>query len=190
MKAQADGGFPELVTSRLRLRELAPEDTEAVFACLALPEVARWTDLEPMTDRGQARDFVDRLRGRFHAGTGQCWALEELDTGAFVGELGFNVWDPARFSTDLGYMLAPPFHGRGLATEAAAAALRWGFDEFDGFQLNRVEAMTDPENVASRRVLTKLGFRLEGVLRQHVFEKGRFVDECLYSLLRDDPRPA
>jgi ribosomal-protein-alanine N-acetyltransferase len=67
-----------------------------------------------------------------------------------------------------------------------SAVVRYGFERFERFPLNRIEAVTDPENDASRRVLLKVGFTFEGLLRQHRFEKGRFVDECCYSLLRRD----
>lgn len=178
--------FPVLHTDRLRLRELVPEDLDAVFDYVSLPDVARWTDLPPLSARSEAADLLDWMRRRFPDAEGLRWGIEERESGCLLGDVGFNTWDRESFSADIGYTLTPRAWGRGIATEAVAAVIRFGFEEFDEFRLNRIEAVTDPENAASRRVLEKLGFTFEGVLRAHRFEKGRFVDECCFSLLRGE----
>lgn len=178
--------FPVIESARLRMRELELEDVDALYAYLSLPEVARWTDVPPMEVRDEAFELVEYARARFEAGKGLRWGIEERATGRLVGDIGFNGFEPEDYSGDIGYILAPTAWGRGIATEAVAAVVRYGFERFDRFRLNRIEAVTDPENGASQRVLTKLGFTYEGLLRHHRFEKGRFVDECCFSFLRSD----
>jgi ribosomal-protein-alanine N-acetyltransferase len=68
-------------------------------------------------------------------------------------------------------------------TEVARAVLEFGFNQL---QLNKIEAKVDPGNEASIRLLYKLGFQQEGLLRQHEFEKGRYVDLALFSKLQSD----
>lgn len=85
------------------------------------------------------------------------------------------------FSSNLGYVFAEHAWGQGYATEAGRALLEWGFDVMD---LNRVSAQTDTRNEASARVLTKLGFTLEGILRENVIVDGEVSDDATYSLLR------
>jgi hypothetical protein len=84
-------------------------------------------------------------------------------------------------SANLGYVFAEHAWGQGYATEAGRALLEWGFAVMD---LNRVSAQTDTRNEASARVLTKLGFTLEGILRENVIVDGEVSDDATYSLLR------
>jgi RimJ/RimL family protein N-acetyltransferase len=79
--------------------------------------------------------------------------------------------------------LAEGFWGQGLATEGAGGLLRWAFETLD---LNRVQAESDTRNAASARVLVKLGFVLEGTLREDCIVNGEVSDSAVYGLLRRD----
>ncbi len=81
----------------------------------------------------------------------------------------------------IGYDLSRPYWRRGIMTEALEAVIEFGFERMG---LNRIEAVVFVENVASHRLLEKLRFEREGVLRDYEFLKGRFVDMVMYSLLR------
>jgi RimJ/RimL family protein N-acetyltransferase len=85
------------------------------------------------------------------------WAAEEKETGALIGRVGLayhRVWpdDP-----EVGWLIDTPWQGRGLATEAGEACLRYGFDELE---FERIVSICTAENASSRRVMEKLGFRL------------------------------
>jgi [ribosomal protein S5]-alanine N-acetyltransferase len=86
----------------------------------------------------------------------------------------------------LRYCFAEAAWGRGYATEAAGALLGWAFDTLD---LNRVQAETDTRNLASARVLEKLGFVREGTLREDCVVNGEVSDSWVYGLLRRERRP-
>ncbi|GMA86662.1 hypothetical protein GCM10025868_19120 [Angustibacter aerolatus] len=86
----------------------------------------------------------------------------------------------------MGYVLAERVWGRGYATEAARAVLRWAFDTLD---LHRVQAEVDTRNAASARVLQKLGFVLEGTLREDCVVAGEVSDTWVHGLLRREWRP-
>ena len=81
---------------------------------------------------------------------------------------------------EVGYALRRDAWGRGYATEAVGAVVAWGFGELG---LHRLEADIDPRNTASAAVLTRLGFRLEGVLRERWFVAGEVSDSAMYGLL-------
>ncbi len=89
-------------------------------------------------------------------------------------------------SASLGYCFAEAAWGHGYATEAAHALLRWAFDTLD---LNRVQAETDTRNVASARVLEKLGFVREGTLREDCVVNGEVSDSWVYGLIRREWQP-
>jgi ribosomal-protein-alanine N-acetyltransferase len=85
---------------------------------------------------------------------------------------------------ELGWILAPEFWRRGLMTEAARVVLRYCFSDMD---IHRVEALIEPGNIASRGLVTKLGFIQEGsLLRDRICVEGRFRSVLMYSLLRPE----
>jgi [ribosomal protein S5]-alanine N-acetyltransferase len=105
--------------------------------------------------------------------------------GAFLGWAGLSRWNPDHRSASLGYCLGEAAWGRGYATEAARALLAWAFD---ALPLNRVQAEADTRNAASARVLEKLGFVLEGTLREDCVVDGVVSDSWVYGLLRREWR--
>lgn len=91
--------------------------------------------------------------------------------------LGKDIW---RRSAEIGYWLAEPYWGRGIATEAVRAVAGYAFDTFD---IAHVWAGIFEENAASRRVLEKAGFVLEGRLRQHVTKGDVTMDDLIFGLV-------
>jgi RimJ/RimL family protein N-acetyltransferase len=83
----------------------------------------------------------------------------------------------------IGYNVAPSHWGKGIATEAVDAALRYGFETL---KLQRIFATADARNLASIRVLQKLGMRHEGTLRRHRYYRGEWADEVHYGLLAEE----
>ena len=141
----------------------------------------RYWDSAPWRDETQADRFLARCRALSDNEAGARVAVERRDTGRFIGWIGLQHWDHDNRSANLGYVFAEYAWGQGYATEAGRALLEWGFDVMD---LNRVSAQTDTRNEASARVLTKLGFTLEGILRENVIVDGEVSDDATYSLLR------
>ena len=104
--------------------------------------------------------------------------------GEAVGSISLSLGrDIYRRSAELGYWLAQPFWGQGMMTAAVGEICRLGFARWD---ILRIYAEPFAPNTASRRVLEKAGFTLEGVLRQSVIKAGETMDSCLYSLLREE----
>jgi ribosomal-protein-alanine N-acetyltransferase len=97
-----------------------------------------------------------------------------------IGNCGIRMQTAGALEAEIGYELAPEHWGRGYATEAARAMLGFGFAEL---ALHRVHANCIAENVASARVLEKLGMRREGQLRENAWMKGRWWDTLIYGIL-------
>ncbi|MBN1150395.1 GNAT family N-acetyltransferase [candidate division WOR-3 bacterium] len=177
--------FPELVTKRLVLREFIQKDANAVFEMFSRDAVTKYHNVETMTDLEQARKFVSSRINVFITKAGVRWALalKENPTKA-IGSVGyFNLNKPNGFA-EVGYDLHQDFWRRGYMEEALSKSIYFGFSEEFFFYLNRVEAMTYPENEASTGLLLKLGFKYEGVRREYGLIKGKYTDLKCFSLLR------
>jgi ribosomal-protein-alanine N-acetyltransferase len=172
---------PTLETERLRLRPFADTDADDLFELQSNAHVLRYWDSPPWTDRASVARFMAGCRAMAEDGSGVRVAIERRSDRVFVGWCTFNSWNPDFRSGSLGYCLNEAAWGHGYATEAARALLRWAFDNLD---LNRVQSETDTRNVASARVLEKLGFVREGTLREDCIVNGDVSDTWVYGLLR------
>ncbi|WP_193614149.1 GNAT family N-acetyltransferase [Nocardioides lijunqiniae] len=172
---------PTVHSARLRLRPFVDADTESLYAMHSDAHVLRYWDAPPWQDPTRAQAFLSRSREMAEEGSGVRLVLELASDGSFLGWIGLTHWDPAHHKASLGYVLAETAWGHGYATEAGRAVLQWAFDTLD---LNRVQAETDTRNLASARVLEKLGFRHEGTLREDCVVAGDLSDSFVFGLLR------
>lgn len=172
-----------LDTPRLRLRPLQPADAAAVFALHADPAVMRYWATPPWTEPAQAEALIARDQAAMAAGDFIRLGLQRRDDGRLVGACSLFAFHLPSRRAEIGYLLAHDCWGAGLMHEALSALLDWGFAVLD---LNRVEADVDTRNAGSRRTLERLGFRLEGVLRERWIVAGEVSDSGLYGLLRRD----
>ena len=175
--------FPLLETERLILRELRPEDAETVFRLLSDAEVVRYYD-PLMTHLEQAQRSIERHRARFENNEGIRWGITMKGEDTIVGNCGF-FRDKDNFLAELSYVLAKSYWNKGFMPEALEAIIAFGFEHY---QLHRIEAHVALPNLASVRVLQKLGFQEEGLLRERLFENNRFHDEKAFALLKSDFR--
>ncbi|WP_018351687.1 GNAT family N-acetyltransferase [Longispora albida] len=177
---------PTLDTARLRLRPFGDADADDLFALHSNANVLRYWDSPPWTERARAERFVAGCRQMAEEGAGARLAVERASDGTFIGWCSLNQWNPEFRSASLGYCYGEAAWGHGYATEAAGALLRWAFGTLD---LNRVQAEADTRNVASARVLEKLGFVREGTLREDCVVNGEVSDSWVYGLLRREWSP-
>ena len=175
-----------LRTERLQLRPVTLADAPLLWPHVADPVMTRWLSWDPHRDEATTRAFLRQVEEQHAAGRGVLWAI--FEEGAFRGLVGIEgirrgVLGVHMDQAELGYWLGRPFHGRGLMTEAAGAAVRAAFDVL-GLHKVRVRAMAP--NAASLRVIRKLGFRRVGTLRSEVLRRGRWLDVELFERLADD----
>lgn len=160
-------------TQRLNLREITEEDLEGMFALDADPEVHRYLGHQVVKDREESRQVIAHLRRQYREhGIGR-WAVEEKETGVFVGWAGLKyVTEPVICQApyyDLGYRLRREFWGQGYGTECARASLHYGFR---ALPTDVIYAAAHVENLPSRRILTGLGmkpmhtFHFDGAMHQ------------------------
>lgn len=177
--------MPTLETPRLVLRRIAMRDAEDIFAYSKDEEVARHVLWEAQRSVGEARDYCRYMLRRYRMDEPSSWGIVLKSTGRLVGTIGYMSASEENASVEVGYSLARWLWNRGLTTEALARVIRHTFDAMD---VNRIEAQHELDNPASGRVMEKCGMRYEGVLRQRLYNKGKFVDVALYAILRGDVR--
>lgn len=165
-------------TSRLRLRPLKPEDVDDFQRLCVAPGVRRYLWDDQVIPRERAASVVAESVELFEKDGSGLWAVSLVEDGALVGFCGFMFFhDPPRLQ--LLYAVAPEHWGRGFATEAARAMIRYGFERLG---LRRVEASADAPNAASLRVLEKAGMKFERRECLHGLET------VFYSIAREDFR--
>lgn len=172
---------PVLLTPRLRLRPHTAADFEALARMWADPDVVRHITGRPSTATESWARLL-RYVGHWRVLGFGYWALEDLETGAFVGEAGFADYrreiEPSLDGVpEAGWVLAPQAQGRGLATEAMQAAIAWGDANFTS---DVTACLFDPQHKASIRVAAKCGY----------VEKGRATLAGLPTLVMERTRGA
>jgi RimJ/RimL family protein N-acetyltransferase len=161
-----------LQTDRLILREFTLDDAEAFFLMNSDPEVLRYTGDAGVSDMDEARKvLVERPLADYKKyGYGR-WACVDKATGEVIGFAGLKFLDDFQ-DIDLGYRFRPAWWGRGLATEACRPIVDYGFQTLG---LPHILGLVKPEHARSIRVLTKLGFRDEGLVDYRGNTVARYV---------------
>ena len=173
--------FPTLTTERLVLRAFVPDDAPDLFAFRSDAIEQKFNDTA-MTDISEAHHLIEWMNDGFAAQQQIQWAVTLHDANHVIGLFGFNSWDRYHRRAEVGYDLARAYWGQRLASEALRAILNFGFERM---QLNRVEAGTVADNTESVRLLTRIGFKLDGIRREYTWEEdGTYHGGAIYSLLR------
>lgn len=172
--------FP-IQTERLLLREFELRDEEDVHMYGSDPEVCRFTAWGPNSVEDTRTVIAQRRAAQLTWPRNRVeLALEHVGDGRVIGSIMLDVVSRENRAAELGYAMNREFWNGGYATEAAAAVVDRAFSQL---KLHRVFATCDARNLASVRVLEKLGFRREGHFRLDVLQKGEWRDSFLYALL-------
>ena len=151
----------ELRTARLLLRQWHDDDLDALAPIYSDPEVMRYIADGSVRTRAETADHLERMRQQWDENGFGLFAAEVLTTGELAGWVGLAVpyFLPEVLPTvEIGWRLGRPFWGRGLATEGARAALRFGLVDRG---LDRIVSIRHVDNAASGRVMEKLGLTFD-----------------------------
>jgi RimJ/RimL family protein N-acetyltransferase len=179
---RVDTHFQPLVTARLTLRRSRPEDAPTIAAYRADPEVNQYQGWE-RTDEDGIREQIEEMAGRAPGEPG--WiqlTVEERDTGTLIGDVGLSPAEGEPGVVKIGYTLAPPYQGRGYATEAVRALIAYAFDTL-GAEV--IQAYALARNVPSVRLMQRVGMGLAGRFQHE--QDGETWHGVRYELRRDRP---
>ena len=174
--------FTFLESERMLLRRFTEGDLTPFLAYMNDPLVARYQTWESYTEQ-QAREHIE-VQKSLDPGTLAKWftfAAESKEDSVLVGHVALKMLDHQQ--AEIGFTFSRAYQGKGLAFESAALVLGYIFNEL---KLHRVTAIADCENVPSVALLGRLGMRREGHFIQNVWFKGKWGDEYLYAILREE----
>jgi len=173
-----------LETERLILEPLNMKHKEDIFKHFSDEEVTRYMDIDVLKSIEEVEKIINFYVESIDKKKRYRWSIIRKEDNKFIGTCGFNTWiRQSANKSEIGYDLSKEYWGKGYMSEALEELLNYGFEKLE---LYRIEAKVINGNDNSRRVLNRLGFTEEGLLRSCNYYKGKYVDEYVYSILRDE----
>ncbi len=182
--------FPTFTSDRLTLNPIDSRDIDDLFALFSQAEVLRFYDISRFSQRAQAEQLLQFFQQRWQDGSGIRWAIRMQGSQQLIGTCGFNSWNRKSFAAGIGYELSQAYWGQGIASEAVSLMLQAGFNGQLPFgTVHRIQADVVPGNTASEKLLTKLGFKQEGIRRHAGFWDDKFHDLKCFGLIKPEFTP-
>jgi RimJ/RimL family protein N-acetyltransferase len=171
-----------LETDRLILRPFVAEDFDAVFGMQSRPDVARYLVWDARNEDEVRTALEVKVSSTAIRAEGDALFLAAVlrSTGELVGDVVLHWISREHSTAEIGFIVHPDHQGHGYATEAVRPLLRLAFEDL---RLHRVIGRAEARNVASARVLEKLGMRREAHLIENEYVKGEWQSELLYAIL-------
>ena len=173
-------------TARLTLRRVRSADLDDLLEVNGDELVTRFLPYPTWTTAADAQAWFDRMAALQAAGSTAQYVIEHRGLARVIGSCLLFRHEPASGRAEIGYVLGRAHWGQGLMLEAMRGFVDHAFDTLG---LRRLEADVNPLNEASVRLLERLGFVREGLLRQRWVTKGEISDSLLFGLLRGEVRP-
>lgn len=175
--------IPTLETDRLILRKILPRDRDDMFEYSRDPETSRYLLWEPHSTRAFTAAHISYLQKEYQAAGFFDWALVLKENGKMIGTCGFTEIYERQKKAEIGYVLSPAFHRQGLGPEAVKKVMEYGFDTL-GFLCLSARLME--ENLASRKVLERLGFWEDTRKKEYFFKRGKRQRILTFTLTREE----
>ena len=175
--------FKNLSSYRLLLRQITPEDIHEVFAMRSNADVMKYIPRPLCTTLAEAMALINMMKEKIETNEGINWAITLKGNNKMIGFIGLYQIQWQNHRAELGYMLIPDFQGMGIISEAIQLVIEYGFKEM---RMHSLEAIIDPENIASARVLEKNNFIKEAHFKENGFFDGKFIDSVVYSLVQKE----
>lgn len=172
--------FPVLSTARLMLRQIDVNDAEELLYLRSHPEIMRFIPRPLATGKEDVLALIAQFNCLADNNDAINWGIVSKTDNKLIGMIGLFRMKKEHFRTEIGYMLHDAWQRKGLMHEALQEVIGYCFREL-GF--HSLEALIDPENVASERLLQKCGFIKEGHFKESEYYNGKFLDTVVYSLL-------
>ncbi|MDR7211506.1 GNAT family N-acetyltransferase [Flavobacterium piscis] len=178
--------FPVIESERLILRQITNDDINEIFELRSNPETMKYIPRPLVKTPEDALEHIALIEEKIVLNEGINWGITLKDNSKLLGIIGFYRIQPENYRAEIGYILLPEFHGKGVIPEAVCRLIRYGFDDL---KLHSIEAIIDPGNLASEKVLQKCGFIKEAHLKECQYYDGKFLDKVIYSLLSNKEIP-
>ncbi|MEW5677002.1 GNAT family protein [Flavobacterium enshiense] len=172
-----------ITTENLLLRKLTPEVYNFIFNTFSEADIIAFLGLESQTDFSKEKDKFEKGLTTYNRSFVNFQIIEK-SSNEIIGACGFHTWYTEHARAEIGYALKDDrFKGKGVMTEALSEVIAYGFNTM---KLNRIEAFIGTNNVASLKLVAKMGFSKEGLLRQHYCKNNFMEDSVVFSLLKSE----
>ncbi len=173
-----------LIDEDLLLRSLQPDDAPALFKAVDesrqhLRKWMRWVDVT--TKQDHILQFIQRTQQQQHNQT--ALELGIVNNRQIIGGIGMHDWDHTLKKAQLGYWIRPEYEGKGIVTQCLTRFVDFLFEKPG---LNKIEIHFMTTNKRSAAVAERLGFRIEGIIRQSYFMNGKLEDLAITGLLKNE----
>jgi ribosomal-protein-alanine N-acetyltransferase len=175
--------FKNIETNRLFLRRIDNNDVNEVLALRGNPAIMKYIPRPLAKSKEDALEHIAMINEKIENNTGINWGITLKGNSKIIGIIGHYRIQPENHRAEIGYMSLPEYNGKGYITEAIKEVVAYGFEQL---KLHSIEAVIDPDNIASERVLQKNGFVKEAHIRENELWDGKFWDTVIYSLLKND----
>ncbi|HYM20916.1 MAG TPA: GNAT family N-acetyltransferase [Candidatus Kapabacteria bacterium] len=172
---------PEIVTERLLLRGLHPDDAPAIFEYCSRDNVTKYVVFPTHQSVTDSEAFIDRATNGKPLEFGVVWAIVLRDSGKLIGTIGIHKINLEQDKLETGYALHDDYWNKGYTTEALRALIG---EIFTKTSINRIEALHAEEHTASGAVMQKSGMSYEGTLREASVTKGKRWNMKVFSILK------
>ena len=173
--------FQNLESDRLLLRQITNDDVSEIFELRSSAETMKYIPRPLVTNHEEALTHIKMIQDKIEKNEGINWAITLKGNDKFIGIIGHYRIRWEHYRSEIGYMLLPEYRGKGIITEAIQLMVDYGFNQM---KMHSLEAIIDPANTASARVLEKNGFVKEAHLKENEFFDGKFLDTVIYSLVK------
>lgn len=172
--------FPLLITDKLLLRQVNESDVNEVYFLRSDERVLKFLDRAPAKSPEEALIFIEKINDLEKSNEAVTWAITLKEDTKLIGTIGFWNIQKEHNRAEIGYVLHPDFHSKGIMQEAMTEVIKFGLQVM---KLHSIEANTNPDNTASIKLLERNKFIREGYFRENYFFAGKFYDSVIYSLL-------
>ncbi|WP_396145619.1 GNAT family N-acetyltransferase [Flavobacterium sp.] len=173
--------FKNLESKRLLLRRVIETDVDEIFELRSNPETMKFIPRPLAKTKEDALVHFKTIDENIENNKGINWAITLKGNPKLIGIIGHYRIQPENHRCEIGYMILPQYNGQGIVSEAIKMILEYGFNDL---QMHSIEAVIDPENKASERVLQKNGFVKEAHILENELWEGKFWDSVIYSILK------
>ncbi|MBL6664435.1 MAG: GNAT family N-acetyltransferase [Rickettsiales bacterium] len=182
--------FPEILLGDITLREKQESDVEDFFDYYRNPKVCKHILCHIPQDIEDAKKELMFWRNIYYRNEGIYYAIALNKTNQMIGSIGISNYNSYQRRIELSYDLSEKYWRHGIMCAAIKKLVTFTFQDFEKKLhpngINRIEAFVSTDNIASKNLLLKCGFTLEGILRQHRYHNGSFVDVYSFSIVKSD----
>ena len=174
--------FPALTTEKFLLQQILPDDQRFIFEGLSHPDIipfygARYDSFEA------TKKQMDWYEKSYREGSGHPWKIIEKTSGEKIGVVAYYFFKPEHKKAEVGFWIFPQYWNKGITTEVLKTVIEYCQKEKG---IHRLEAFVEDGNMASSRVLEKLGFAYEGTMRECEIKNGKYINILIYALVKSD----